>query len=44
MRAIVYEESRKTSAENVDAKRIDCPTDVRLTTTIEKVVTSGLSG
>jgi hypothetical protein len=41
MRAVLYEESRKTSAENVDAKRFDCPTDVRLTTTIEKVVASG---
>jgi hypothetical protein len=33
----VYQQSRKGSAENVGSPRIGCPTDIRLTTTIEKV-------
>jgi hypothetical protein len=46
MRAPVYQDSRKGSAENVETQRIGCPTDVRLTTTIEKVDVgaAGLSG
>jgi hypothetical protein len=36
MRERVYQQSRKGSAENVEAQRIRCPTDIRLATTIEK--------
>lgn len=46
MRARVYQQSRKRSAENVVAQWIGYPTDIRLTTTIEKadVGAAGLSG
>jgi hypothetical protein len=46
MRERVYQQSRKGSAENVEAQRIGYPTDIRLTTTIEKadVGAAGLSG
>lgn len=36
MRERVYQQSRKGSAENVEAQWIGCPTDIRLATTIEK--------
>jgi hypothetical protein len=46
MRERVYQQSPKGSAENVEVQRIGCPTDIRLTTTIEKVNVgaAGLSG
>jgi hypothetical protein len=46
MRERVYQQSRKRSAENVVAQWIGYPTDIRLTTTIEKadVGAAGLSG
>jgi hypothetical protein len=46
MRERVYQQSRKGSAENVEAQWIGYPTDIRLATTIEKadVGAAGLSG